>query len=464
MKTPRVATTPTGPPSQDESATAPPRPRGLRHNTRWLMVFLCFLGMTVNYVDRATISISLPYMTDDLHIGPEWQGVILSMFFVTYALGQLPAGALIDRYGEKKMLAIGGLIWSVVTIATGFVRGIGSLLVARLALGAGEAPAYPSCAKSVSRWFPVRERALANSVWDNGARAGTAVAAPVVTALIAWQGWRMAFWVTGAVALLWVALWLKAYREPSAAGGISAEERAYVAAGGARLEEASAEDTAEGPEDTAPEEPAVRWRDLFRYRTVWGMMIGFFCLNYVIYFFITWFPSYLVDARGFDLLKLGFYGALPGVVAIGGSLLGGWTSDTLLRRGWSVTRARKTCLVCGMLFSSVIAFAVLVPSAMWALTLLSVSYASLAFSAASVASLPADVAPTPRHVASLGGIQNFASNLAGVLGSTTTGLLLGFFNHSFVAPLMLSGALCVVGALTYGLVIKRVEPLRMSAA
>ncbi|MGW2327023.1 MFS transporter [Streptomyces sp. NPDC001700] len=463
MKTPRVVTATDTPPQGEAtsatSASAPPRPRGLRHNTRWLMVFLCFLGMTVNYIDRATISISLPYMTDDLNIGPEWQGVILSMFFVTYALGQLPAGALIDRYGEKKMFALGGLVWSVVTVATGFVRGIGSLLVARLALGAGEAPAYPSCAKSVSRWFPVRERALANSVWDNGARAGTAVAAPVVTALIAWQGWRMAFWVTGGVALLWVALWLKAYREPSAGGGISAEERAYVTAGGARLEDAPEESG-----NAAPEEPAVRWRDLFRYRTVWGMMIGFFCLNYVIYFFITWFPSYLVDARGFDLLKLGFYGALPGLVAIGGSLLGGWTSDTLLRRGWSVTRARKTCLVCGMLFSSVIAFAVLVPSAMWALTLLSVSYASLAFSAASVASLPADVAPTPGHVASLGGIQNFASNLAGVLGSTTTGLLLGFFNHSFVAPLMLSGALCVVGALTYGLVIKRVEPLRISAA
>ncbi|MFE1936568.1 MFS transporter [Streptomyces sp. NPDC059474] len=456
MKTPRVAPA-TDTPSQDEASPAPPRPRGLRHNTRWLMVFLCFLGMTVNYVDRATISISLPYMTDDLHIGPEWQGVILSMFFVTYALGQLPAGALIDRYGEKRMFAIGGLLWSLVTVGTGFVRGIGSLLFARLALGAGEAPAYPSCAKSVSRWFPVRERALANSVWDNGARAGTAVAAPVVTALIAWQGWRMAFWVTGAVALLWVALWLKAYREPTARGGLSAEERAYVTAGGARLEESPAE-------ERVTEEPAVRWRDLFRHRTVWGMMIGFFCLNYVIYFFITWFPSYLVDARGFDLLKLGFYGALPGIVAIAGSLLGGWTSDTLLRRGWSVTRARKTCLVCGMLFSSVIAFAVLVPSAMWALVLLSVSYASLAFSAASVASLPADVAPTPRHVASLGGIQNFASNLAGVLGSTTTGLLLGAFHHSFVAPLMLSGALCVVGALTYGLVVQRVEPLRLSAA
>jgi MFS transporter, ACS family, D-galactonate transporter len=439
-------------------ATGGERPRGRRHNLRWLMAFLCFLGMTVNYIDRATISISLPYMTHDLRIGPEWQGLVLSLFFVTYALGQLPGGALTDRYGERRTFAVGGTIWALVTVATGFVQGLGGLAAARLALGAGEAPAYPSCAKAVSRWFPVRERALANSVWDNGARAGTAIAAPLVTALIAWQGWRAAFWATGCVALLWVALWLRTYRTPTEDTRLSAEERDYIETGGARLN--AADGAATGGDAAAP----VRWRHLFRSRTVWGMMTGFFCLNYVIYFFITWFPSYLVQARGFDLLQLGFYGALPGIVAIGGSLLGGWTSDTLLRRGWSVTRARKTCLVCGMLFSSVIALAVIVPSAAGALALLSVSYASLAFSAASVASLPADVAPTPRHVASLGGIQNFASNLAGVLGSTTTGLLLAFFNDSYVAPLMLSGALCLVGALTYGLVVGRVEPLRLSDA
>ena len=243
MKT--TASTSSGRLSADATATVTatavggrvPRPSGLRNNVRWLMVFLCFLGMTVNYVDRATISIALPYLTDDLRIGPEWQGLILSLFFATYALGQLPAGALTDRYGEKRTFAIGGLIWALVTAATGFVRGLGGLALARLALGVGEAPAYSACAKAVSRWFPVRERALANSVWDNGARAGTAIAAPVVTALIAWQGWRMAFWATGAGALLWVVLWAKAYRTPSAHTGLSDEERAYIEAGGARLGE-----------------------------------------------------------------------------------------------------------------------------------------------------------------------------------------------------------------------------------
>jgi MFS transporter, ACS family, D-galactonate transporter len=206
----------------------------------------------------------------------------------------------------------------------------------------------------------------------------------------------------------------------------------------------------------------VRWRQLFGYRTVWAMMVGFFCLNYAIYFFITWFPTYLVKERGFDLLKLGIFGALPGIIAIGGSLLGGFTSDRLVRRGWSLNRARKTCLASGMVVSSVIALAVLVPQAWQALALLSVSYAALAFSAASVATLPSDVAPQADQVSSLAGIQNFASNVAGVLGPIVTGFLIAA-TGSFVLALLLSGALCLLGAATYLFGIKHVAPLSARA-
>jgi len=189
------------------------------------------------------------------------------------------------------------------------------------------------------------------------------------------------------------------------------------------------------------------------------MMLGFFCLNYVIYFFITWFPSYLVDARHFDLLKLGVFGVLPALVAMPGGWIGGLVSDSLVRRGKSLTVARKVPLVGGMLFASVIALAVVVPSAAMALALLSVCYASLTFAAASVWSLPADVAPTPAHVGSIGGIQNFASNLAGVLGATTTGVLIGATGGSYVAALVLSGAFAIVGALSYLLIVGPIEPL-----
>jgi ACS family D-galactonate transporter-like MFS transporter len=188
------------------------------------------------------------------------------------------------------------------------------------------------------------------------------------------------------------------------------------------------------------------------------MMIGFFCLNFAIYFFITWFPTYHTDARGFSLLKTGFFGVIPALVAMLGGWLGGWASDRIYDRTGDLNKARKVCLVGGMLFSSVIALAVVVPSAAAALFLLSVCYGSLAFAAASVWSLPADVSPTQDQVASIGGIQNFASNIAGVGSPFFVGALYDL-TGSFVVPLVVVGCIAVLGALTYALVIRRVEPL-----
>jgi MFS transporter, ACS family, D-galactonate transporter len=437
---------------QGERQPLPARPSGRGNNTRWGIVVLCFFGLTINYVDRANLSVALPQMSLDLHISPEVQGFVLSSFFITYALGQLPAGGLTDKYGVRPMFAIGASIWGLFTILGGAAQNVVALVATRLGLGVGESAGYLGSAKAVSRWFPRHERALANSVWDNGARAGTAIALPLVTGIIAVLHWRWSFVITGLLAFLWVIAWLRGYREPTKHPKLSREEYEYIKAGGARLDDA---DAAGGEK--------VRWRALFRYRTVWAMMLGFFCLNYAIYFFITWFPTYLVKERGFDLLKLGIFGALPGLVAIVGSLLGGFTSDRLVRRGWSINKARKTCLAAGMLVSSVIALAVLAPAAWQALALLSLSYAALAFSAASVATLPSDVAPRADQVSSLAGIQNFASNVAGVLGPIVTGFLISA-TGSFVLALLLSGALCVLGALAYTIGIRRVAPLSTPAS
>ncbi|GHF76854.1 ACS family glucarate transporter-like MFS transporter [Amycolatopsis bartoniae] len=416
-------------------------------NLRWYMAGLCSLSFVVNYIDRTTLSVALPYMSEDIHLTPTEQGFALSAFFLTYALSQLPAGALIDKHGVRRVFGIGALVWGGVTMLVGLIRNGALLIAARLVLGVGESVGYPACAKVVSNWFPRSERSFANSVWDNGSRVGAVLALPVVSTVIAVLSWHWAFVFTGALALLWVVLWFTTYRDPDEHPKLTDEERTKLVEGGARF---AAQDDAG---------PKVRWRTLFRHRTVWAMMVGFFCLNYVLFFFITWFPSYLVSARGFDLLKLGIFGTIPGIVAIGGSALGGYTSDALLRRGWTLTRARKTCLVGGLLVSSVIAGAVFVDSAGVALALLSISYASLAFTAASIASLPADVAPTPRQVSSLAGIQNFASNIAGVSGPLITGALVSLAGGSYVVPLVVSGAVAVVGALVYGFGLPKVEPL-----
>jgi sugar phosphate permease len=315
--------------------------------------------------------------------------------------------------------------------------GFAGMFGCRLMLGAGEAGAYPSCAKLVSQWFARDERALATSIFDSGSRVGSALSLPVVAAIIAAWGWKASFVITGVLGFVWILGWFMLYREPATSAAVAQRREAR-------------------PQAVAP---AIRWSALFRYRTVWGMMLGFFCLNFVIYFFITWFPSYLVQARGFSLKSLGTLGTLPAIASIPGGWFGGWLSDALVRRGWSATAARKTCIVGGMLLSSVITLTAVVPGIYEMLALFAIAYGSLAAAAASIWSLPADVAPTPQHVASLAGIQNFASNLAGIALTTFTGVMLQMTQGSFTIPLFVAGGFCVLGALSYLMVVGRVEPL-----
>jgi MFS transporter, ACS family, D-galactonate transporter len=413
------------------------------------MVFMAFMATSINYVDRANLSVAVPFLDKDLHLTTVTTGYALSAFFLTYAIFNLVMGYLVDRIGARVMYAFSVLWWSIFTAATALANGFLTLLGLRLALGAGEAGAYPSNAKVVAEWFPVTERAFATSIFDNGARVGTALSLPIVTLVIGTLGWRWSFVITGTLGVVWVVFWLWIYRPPSAHPWVKPSELEYIRQG-------AREETLEA--DRVARASSVRWIDLFRYRNIWGMMIGFFCLNFIIYFFITWYPDYLVKARHFSLLHLGIYGTIPALVAIVGGWTGGLVADRLVRSGMDLTGARKLCLVSGMAVSSVIAISGVVESAALTLALLAISYASLTFAAASVWSLPADVAPTPRHVSSIGGIQNFASNVAGIVGPSFFGAVAAG-TGSFVVPLVIAGAVGVAGALTYLFVLGRIEPL-----
>jgi ACS family D-galactonate transporter-like MFS transporter len=416
-----------------------------------MMVFMAFLATAINYVDRANLSVAAPTIQSEFHLSPSTMGLILGAFFWTYALMQMPSGVFVDRVGARIAYALAVGWWSVFTAACALAQGAASLFGFRLLLGVGEAPAYPTNTKVVSEWFPRRERAFATSIFDGGARVGTALSLPIVTALIVRFGWRTSFVVTGLVGIVWALLWLRLYRPPRQHPMVSAAELAYIE---------SDQETSPVGAQNAPRSPAMRWRDLFKYRAIWGMMLGFFCLNFVIYFFITWFPTYLVKARGFSLLKLGFYGMIPALVSVLGGYLGGYVSDRLVRSGMKLTWARKIPIVSGMLLSSCIALAVKAETARGALTLLAISYSGLTFAAASVLSLPTDVAPSRKHVASISGIQNFASNLAGICISYVVGALLAK-TGGFVVALTLAGGFSILGALSYLFIVPEVAPLRM---
>ncbi|MFC9535956.1 MFS transporter [Streptomyces sp. NPDC056975] len=418
-----------------------------RPGLRWGMISLAFAGCAVNNIDRSAISVSLPYMSQDLHISATVEGLILGWFFLMYAFCLLPAGSVVDRFGARLVYGAGGVVWGIATVLTAAVQGVTSLLGLRMLLGVGEATQYPSCVQATARWFPARERATATAVWDMGARVGGVLTMPLMTAVIGWWGWRAGFVAAGALGCLWAVGWLVMYREPRAHRRLSQVELRYIEDG---------QDKPTGP----VAEDALRWRDLFRYRAVWGMMLGFFCFNYIAYFFITWFPSYLVHARGFDLLHLGFFGMIPGIVAVGAEFVSGVLQDRAAAAGVATTRIRKTPLVLGMLLASVIVVAVLVPSQAAALALFSLSYGLLMIGGPSIGSLPLDFAPTPRHIGSLGGIQNFAGNLAGFAGPIITGALIDA-SGSYLLPVAVTGVVSVAGAATYLFLVPRLEPIRV---
>jgi ACS family D-galactonate transporter-like MFS transporter len=419
--------------------------RPARSSMRWTIVIMAFLGTTINYIDRANLGVALPALKKEFGLSPEMSGLILGAFFWTYAAFQLPSGWFVDKVGARISYTFAVVWWSIFTGATAIASGFASMFGFRLLLGIGEAPAYPTNAKTVSEWFPKQERAFATSIYDSGARAGTVAALPLCTWIIGAYGWKASFVITGVIGIIWSFAWYALYRHPSKHPLVSDAERDYIKAGQPAIAAAG----------TAPKVP---WSSLFKYRTIWGMMLGFFCLNFVIYFFVTWFPTYLRDGRGFTAVKTGFWGMIPGLFAILAGWTGGRTSDFLVRRGFSLTKARKIPIVGGMTIAASIGLAVIVPSAMGAVALLALSYGGLCFAAASIWSLPADVAPTPGHVASIGGIQNFASNTAGICITYLVGKLLAK-TGGFVVPLMMAGGFAILGALSYLFIVPEIKPL-----
>lgn len=411
---------------------------------RWLMIIMCFFAIGINYIDRVNLSVAAPHIKHDLGLDDVSMGLVMGAFFWTYALVQIPVGRILDRLGERLGLAIAVAWWSVFTVLTAFGRGATSMIGLRMLLGIGEAGGHPGCAKVVYSWFPKKDRATASGIFNAGPRAGSALALPLVAWLISEWNWETSFIVTGALGLIWAVLWLFIYQTPEKKKNLDPIEREnLIAARGATKKSAGGK---------------KEWLFLFRYRTMWGMMIAFFCLNITLSFFLTWFPSYLMASQGFSLKQLGTLGMIPPLVGVPASMLGGYISDWLYRKGFSLTFARKSCLVAGMLLSSVIGLATFTHSIPIIITLLSISYASIAFSAAVVWSLPADVAPNTEYVGTIGGIQNFAGNLAGIISSSFTGVMLMMTHGSYQVPLIATGIICLIGALTYVFVVGKIEP------
>ncbi|QUQ65387.1 MFS transporter [Kutzneria sp. CA-103260] len=416
-----------------------------RSRVRWSIIGLSALGLTIAYLDRAAISVSIPFISKDFHLSAAIKGVVLSAFFWSYALFQIPSGWLLDRFGPRLIYPIAVGWWSVWTALTSVAGGVGSLLMFRLGLGMGEAPVQPANTKVVSRWFPRRERAFASSLFDSGQQIGTALSVPVVTALILFVGWRLAFVVIGAIGLLWILGWLAVYREPERHRRVSAAELAHIRSD-------------QGETVGAGTVVAVPWRRLLRENQVWALLTGYIFRGFAGAFFLTWYPSYLMDARHFSQEEFGLVGAIPALIAIGADLLGGLLSDRMLAAGIPTNIARKLPIITGAVLSACIGFAPFISSNLVLMTVLTVSSAAQSFAAASILSLPAEVASTPETVASIAGFQNFGSQIGNLASPIVIGLLLTLSGGSYVGPLLAGAASALLSAAVY-LFWVRVKPI-----
>ena len=310
-------------------------------NKRWFVAFLLLAGGFINYLDRASLAVAAPSMMNDLHLTNTDIGLLGSVFSLFFAFSQFPAGWLADRFGPRKVYASAASLWGFSTMITGLCSSLPALLCARALLGMTEAPGWPTSAKITSIWFPRKERALASSIWDASSRWGLAFAPPILVFMSLHFGWGALFYLAGSLGVIFGLLFYMIYRHPENHPRITEEERHYIVAGGG----------GSLPQQAVGER--VKWRELFRYQSMWGMMLGWFCYIWLFNIFVTFLPLYLMKTQNMTLASMGIYASIPYFAGVIGAILGGYAVKWLIdsRRATDPLKAKKIVIMLAALIS-----------------------------------------------------------------------------------------------------------------
>lgn len=425
------------------SATASPA----ASRKRFLIMLLLFVTVVINYLDRSNLSIAAPELMRELAIDPVHAGWIFSAFGWTYAAMQIPGGWLVDRVAPRVLYALALALWSLATICLGFIGSFVGLFALRLLVGALEAPAYPINNRVVTTWFPERERATAIGFYTSGQFVGLAFLTPLLAWLQQRYGWHMVFVSTGLTGVAWAAVWYLVYREPRQFKGANQAEIELIQAGGGLVDIAQA---------NSMQKPGFSMANLglvLSRRKLWGIYLGQYAVNSTLWFFLTWFPTYLVKYRGMDFIKSGFLASLPFLAAFLGVLSSGVFSDWLIRKGASLGVARKVPIIGGLLISTCIIGANYTDSTAWIIVFMAIAFFGNGFASISW-SLVSSLAPA-KMLGLTGGVFNFIGNLAAI----TTPLAIGFLvsGDSFAPAITYVAVMALVGALSYILLVGKVE-------
>jgi len=403
-------------------------------------------------MDRSNLAVAASDIGKEFKFSSVQMGLIFSAFSWTYLLFQIPGGILVKRFNPRVLYAASLITWSLATIMQGFARGFVTLFGLRMATGAFEAPAFPINNRVVSNWFPAQERASAIAVYTSGQFLGLAFLMPVLSKIQFYVGWKGLFVVTGLIGIIWGIVWYLFYRDPLKHSKVNEEELKHIESGGGLLDARAEEGTAS--------KKGFKWSDLkevLSHRKLWGIYIGQFAVNSTLWFFLTWFPKYLVDYRGMDFIQSGYWASIPYLAAFVGVLSSGFLSDYLIKKGVSAAKARKRPIIIGLLVSVFILGANYVDTPGWVIFFMSLSFFGVGFASITwifVSTL------APKHLIDVtGGVFNFIGQSSGIVVPIVIGLLASGGN--FAPALIFIAILGFLGACSYLFLVGNVERIEV---
>jgi ACS family glucarate transporter-like MFS transporter len=398
----------------------------------WICVFLFTLTL-INYTDRVALSVAAKPISVEFKLSPVEMGFLLSSFLWMYVLCLLPVGLLVDRFGGKAVNAAGIGLWSAATVATGFTTGFVSMAATRIVMGMGESTSWPACNRVIREWFPASERGFANAIFGAGAAAGPAIGAVLVSAIVAWLGWRAGFLVAGSIGFIWLAAWLLAFDKPERVTWLRQVERDRI------LNERDGQAKPVAPQGASP-----LWH-LLTLRSVWGLFLTQGCEVYGGYMLLTWLPSYLQSAKGLSVLNAGMLTAVPFGAATVVAVLLGRLSDRLLSHD-AVHAGRRRTMLAVMLVSAASILAIPFIDSLWLIVpILAFARSTGAAGSALNFALVTDLVRNPADIGKVTSITVLGGNSFGMMGPIVTGYvvaLTGSFNGTFAV----AGVLALIGA------------------
>ena len=391
--------------TESSQARAVPAEAGRVGRVRWIVVALLFAATAINYIDRQTIALLKPTLQKEFSWSELTYSHIVEWFQAAYAVGYIFFGTFVDRVGARIGYATAFTLWTLAHILHAAVRTIFGFSAVRFLLGIGESGNFPAGLKAVTEWFPKKERALATGIFNAGSNIGAIVAPWIVPAITIAYGWQAAFIITGVGSLLWLVAWIALYRRPRQSRHLSAGELAYI------------------ERDPADPVAKVPWLQLVGRRETWAFALGKFLTDPVWWMFLFWLPDFLVKRHGLDLKTFGLPLIAIYLFSDVGSVAGGWLSSTLIHRGWSINRARKTTMLVCALAVTPIFFGQYVDSLWLAVGIIGLAAAAHQAWSANLYTLPSDVFPR-KAVGSVIGIGGTAGAVGGVLFSAYIGEVL----------------------------------------